>query len=332
MATIVPYSDLPPSRDDPNNFSERADLLVAWLVNQLVPGANAVAAEVNDNAAAAYSSAATANTKAGEAAAARDIAMAAVNYKGLWSSLSGALNIPASAFHSGSIWILTQSVANVATETPGVSSKWLNVTPASGLGSAAYQSASAFQPALGAITALLKSTGGGNIVAASAADLVAAIGATAVQNATSATSATTAANATAIDNGAVSIAAKIANGIITWSKMVAMNSGRLIGRTTAGGGSPEEIGIGTGLALSGGSLSNSGVTAFNSRAGAVSLSSGDVTSALGYSPANSSHAHSYADLSAIVGAVYIGPNGGQPQYIRFTRANGGTFDIATFNG
>lgn len=275
----------PPSREDPNNFAARADALLVALVT-FVTECNATAADINADEISAAASASTATTKAGDAAAARDIAMAAVNYKGLWSSLSGALNIPASVFHSNTIWMLTQSVANVAAETPGVSTKWLNVTPASGLGSAAYQPSSAFQPAIGAITALLKSTGSGNIAGASAADIVAAIGATAVQNATNATNATTAANATAIADGTVSTAAKIANSIITWSKMVAMSTGKLIGRSTAGGGSPEEISIGTGLALTGGSLSNTGAISVNGRSGAVVINSSDITSAIGYTPLN----------------------------------------------
>lgn len=311
----------PPSREDPNNFAERADALLAALVT-FVTECNATAADINGDEISAAASASTATTKAGDAAAARDIAMAAVNYKGLWSSLSGALNIPASAYHSGNIYMLTESVANVALETPGVSTKWLNVTPASGLGSAAYQPSSAFQPAIGAITALLKSTGSGNIAGASAADIVAAIGATAVQNATNATNATTAANATAIADGTVSTAAKIANSIITWSKMVAMSTGKLIGRSTAGGGSPEEINIGTGLALSGGNLNNTGVTSFNSRTGGVTLGSGDVTSALGYTPSANGHTHSYADLTALVNAAQVAT-----WVIRFTRANGSTFDV-----
>lgn len=57
------------------------------------------------------------------------------NYKGAWSTLSGALAIPASASHSGKLWLLTASVADVTAHTPGVSANWLdmtvNVTPTS---------------------------------------------------------------------------------------------------------------------------------------------------------------------------------------------------------
>lgn len=41
-----------------------------------------------------------------------------------------------------------------------------------------------------------------------------------------------------------------------------MATARLLGRTTAGTGAAEEISVGTGLSLSGGSLSNSGVTSY----------------------------------------------------------------------
>lgn len=316
----------PPSREDPNNFAERADALLAALV-QFVTECNATAADINADESSAASSAATATAKAGDAAAARDIAMAAVNYKGLWSSLSGALTIPASVYHAGSVWMLTQNIGSVSAETPGVSSNWINVTPASGLGSAAYESASAFQPSIGSLSGLLRSSGDGSIVAATAVQIVAAIGAQAVAEAEHAANADNATNATGISDGAVSSASKIANGIITWAKMVAMSTGKLIGRSTAGGGSPEELGIGAGLSIAGGNLNNTGVTSFNSRTGGVTLGSGDVTSALGYTPSANGHTHAYADLSAFVSATQLWSGG--RSYIRFVRANGGTLDVFT---
>lgn len=182
-----------PSRQDPNNFAERADALLAALV-VFATEANALGVDVAAQQSTASAAATTATTKAGEASSSRDVALAATNYKGLWSALSGALNIPATVLHSSSIWMLTQNVASVGAEVPGVSTKWINVSPASGLQSAAYQPTSAFQPAIGALTGLLKSGGAGTITVASAADIVAAIGATVVANATHAVSA---------DNGGV---------------------------------------------------------------------------------------------------------------------------------
>jgi len=78
------------------------------------------------------------------------------------------------------------------------------------------------------------------------------------------------------------------------------------------------------------------VQSFNSRTGAVTLSSGDVTVALGYTPANlasagSDHNHSgvYAPMTAITGVSTFttGENEYTDYYLRFTRANGSYFDI-----
>ncbi|MGB4064259.1 MAG: hypothetical protein WBK19_10580 [Azonexus sp.] len=245
----------PPSRQDPVNFAARGDEFMAALP-VFVTETNDAAATVNAQQITAVSAASTATTKASEATSARDIVMAAANYKGLWTSLSGALAIPASAFHSGAVWLLKESVANVATETPGVSTKWLNVTPASGLGTAAYADETDFQAAIGALTGLLRSAGDGSISAATAAQIVAAIGSVYVANAAHASSADSADSATTIMDGTVSSAAKIANGVITWAKHAAMTTGKLIGRSTSGGGAPEEIAVGSGLSLVAGVLSS----------------------------------------------------------------------------
>ncbi|MCA9329313.1 hypothetical protein KDA11_01590, partial [Candidatus Saccharibacteria bacterium] len=52
--------------------------------------------------------------------------------------------------------------------------------------------------------------------------------------------------------------AKIANTAVTFAKFQNINTNRLLGRSTAGSGSVEEISIGSGLSLSGGTLSASG--------------------------------------------------------------------------
>lgn len=77
----------------------------------------------------AYDNAVESNTSAINAAASSVSAVAAANFKGNWSALTGALNMPASVAHNGNFWVLNTNLANVTTATPGVSASWtfLNV-------------------------------------------------------------------------------------------------------------------------------------------------------------------------------------------------------------
>lgn len=104
-----------PTMQDPENFPERGDAHVAEVV-AMVPQLNAALANVFANASTAFEGGRLAEATQGLAA-----------YKGPWSTLAGALAIPATVTHgaSNTIYMLLQSVANVAAETPGVSNKWL---------------------------------------------------------------------------------------------------------------------------------------------------------------------------------------------------------------
>lgn len=46
-------------------------------------------------------------------------ATAAVNFAGSWSTLTGAVSVPTSVEHNGSMYLLLQNLANVTTQTPG---------------------------------------------------------------------------------------------------------------------------------------------------------------------------------------------------------------------
>lgn len=153
------------------------------------------------------------------------------------------------------------------------------------------------------------------------------------------------------------------SGAITGSGLTLSASVRLVGRSSAGGGAIEEIQIGGGLSLSGGVLTApappSGVTSFNTRTGAVTLTSSDVTVALGFTPYNSasigsasvnyaasagnantlqgyvagsfapaSHTHSYAPMTAVVAiSDYIPETTNTPRRCVCTRADGSTFSF-----
>ncbi len=62
-----------------------------------------------------------------------------------------------------------------------------------------------------------------------------------------------------VTTSAGSLATTIANGAVTFAKRANMSTGKLVGRSTAGAGSEEEISIGTGVTLSGGTLSATGL-------------------------------------------------------------------------
>jgi len=113
--TTLPTAPLP--TDSTSVFNSRAFALVAAL-STFVTEANALETNVNTKEASAVANAVT-------AANAALAATGSANFKGEWSTLTGALNIPASVSYGGKVYILTASVSNVAAETPGVSSKWI---------------------------------------------------------------------------------------------------------------------------------------------------------------------------------------------------------------
>jgi len=121
LPQIPLYSGDTPDRlnQTPSQFSNSAD---SWLnyqdtlpasYNNLAIALNALSIDVENNAESADASAKSASSTA--------------NYKGVWSSLSGALSIPASVYHKGANWQLLESVNDVTTEEPSVSTKWLEI-------------------------------------------------------------------------------------------------------------------------------------------------------------------------------------------------------------
>ena len=115
----MPYTPAPtaPSRNRPAQFADEGDVFLGWL-----PGFNDFCEEVRVVAEDAIAA-------SDIAFASSAIATAAANYKGTWASLSGALNTPASVWHSNAFWLLNTNLANVATAQPGVSAAWTRIKP-----------------------------------------------------------------------------------------------------------------------------------------------------------------------------------------------------------
>lgn len=83
-----------------------------------------IAQSGHDNAQISHDNSLTAVQASQAAQDARDAAQGAANFKGLWSSLSGPLNKPASVKHNNRIWLLLNNLADVAASEPGVSADW----------------------------------------------------------------------------------------------------------------------------------------------------------------------------------------------------------------
>lgn len=64
------------------------------------------------------------------------IAIAAANFKGNWSALTGALAVPASVYHASKFWLLLSNLADVTAATPGVSGSWLEIITGNVMGPA----------------------------------------------------------------------------------------------------------------------------------------------------------------------------------------------------
>lgn len=153
--TLTAPPTAPSRSQDPTTFNTNVDARLEWDGDNVTEmttwqgQANTLSTEVNANAVAAESSANDAATSETNAAASEAAAAASAAFKGLWSSLSGALNMPASVIHNNVIWLLNTNSANVAADEPGVSSKWsilrpTNINLAREMGGTAYQNIAGF--------------------------------------------------------------------------------------------------------------------------------------------------------------------------------------------
>ncbi|WP_312834739.1 hypothetical protein [Comamonas sp.] len=135
----MPIVAVPPIRElgtVPNNNMDEAtfNVIAENFTTQMAPwggDVKAVAESAKTNAEYSNQRANDSNTSA-ETAAARLVdvqtaangAFAAANYKGEWSTLTGALNVPATVTHLGRLWYLKLNLANVTTQAPALGSTY----------------------------------------------------------------------------------------------------------------------------------------------------------------------------------------------------------------
>lgn len=86
-----------------------------------------IAVATKTNADSAAESAGQAQSAAVVASDVQDVVLAAANFKGLWSSLTGALAKPACVKHGGRFWLLLNNLADVTASEPGISADWTNL-------------------------------------------------------------------------------------------------------------------------------------------------------------------------------------------------------------
>lgn len=91
-------------------------------------------ADVEAAKSSAEAAAMTATAQAVIATEQADAARAIANFAGVWSTLTGPLNKPATVYHAGLFYVLVNNLANVATSEPGVTADWI----ASGGGMPSY--------------------------------------------------------------------------------------------------------------------------------------------------------------------------------------------------
>ena len=128
---ITPLPTPPQPGDTPAEFNTNA---FAWVdaIDTFTTEANALATAVDADATAAAASAVSAASSATDATNASTAALAAANFKGNWSDLTGALNKPASVYHNSVVWMLLNNLANVTTSQPGVSADWTAISAQGG--------------------------------------------------------------------------------------------------------------------------------------------------------------------------------------------------------
>jgi hypothetical protein len=119
----IPALGTPPSTANPANFDTLADAFLASLPSNSA-GINAAALVTYNNAVDAYNNAIAGAASASAAAASQVNVAALANFKGTWSSLTGAIAKPASVFNNGAYWALLNNLADVTTSQPGVTADW----------------------------------------------------------------------------------------------------------------------------------------------------------------------------------------------------------------
>jgi len=124
--TITPLPDAPDRLGLPSVFSDAVDAFLTALPT-MVTEENTAGAYIDQAVIDAATSETAAAASETAAAASATISQSNANFKGLWSNLTGALNIPASVYHSLLNWQLLNNLADVTASEPGATADWVAI-------------------------------------------------------------------------------------------------------------------------------------------------------------------------------------------------------------
>lgn len=127
----IPAFSTYPQRSAPSTFSADMDTFMSEMA-AFIAAANSLASACNGNetqtsadvvtcAAHVASCAASVVTSAASAV----VAQSGSNYKGPWTSCTGAATMPYCVSHLGRFWYLSSNLADVTAKTPGTDSEWV---------------------------------------------------------------------------------------------------------------------------------------------------------------------------------------------------------------
>jgi hypothetical protein len=121
--TIAALPEAPLRNQDGPTFNNKAAPFVAAL-DPFGDDVDAVGTWMKSAADFTEEQAGFAEDSATAAEVSRAAAYNVANFKGSWSSLTGALNKPATVLHQGAYWALLNNLADVTASQPGVTSDW----------------------------------------------------------------------------------------------------------------------------------------------------------------------------------------------------------------
>ncbi|MCP4060775.1 MAG: hypothetical protein GY738_26530 [Pseudoalteromonas sp.] len=125
ITTVPLYSGAMPDRNSQNAATFTTNY-IDWLNYQPtnITGMNVAVGEINLATAQVTSEKNAAAVSAAAAKVSEDNAANTANQRGDWSNLTGAASPPFAVYHQGSAWVLLNSLSNITTSEPGVSSAW----------------------------------------------------------------------------------------------------------------------------------------------------------------------------------------------------------------